>query len=185
MNKKPKHCRVCKAEFQPFNSLHKACSPKCALELAVSAREKKERKEWREAKVKLKSRSDWLRESQAVCNKFIRLRDQGKPCISCDKPDDGSHQRHASHYRPTGNCSPLRFHEMNIHASCMQCNSHKSGNLIPYRGALVSLYGAELVEWMEGQNQPFTWEIDDIKAVKEYYRLKIQALSTTQPNSQR
>ena len=70
----------------------------------------------------------------------------------------------------------MRFHEMNIHKSCSECNGPKSGNLLFFRASLVKMIGAEYVEWLESQNQPYTWEIDDIKDVKQYYKDKLKAL---------
>jgi len=116
-------CKVCKEPFKPFNSLAKVCSPRCALKLVRLNNEKALKKDTRERKKKLKTKSQWAKEAQQAINTYARLRDAGKPCVSCDKPDDGSHQRHASHYRSIGACSALRFNLKNIHASCQQCNT--------------------------------------------------------------
>ena len=50
-----KKCRICKAEFKPFNSLHVACSPGCALQVARKALN-------RDAKEKAKEQRKWVRE---------------------------------------------------------------------------------------------------------------------------
>lgn len=59
---------------------------------------------------------------------------------------------------------------MNVWKACSVCNSWKSGNLTSYRIKLVEKIGNEWVEWLEAQNMPYTWEIDDLKEVAEYYR---------------
>ena len=59
-----------------------------------------QRRKAKERKAKLKSRSEWLKEAQAVFNKFIRLRDKDQPCISCGRYHQG--QYHAGHYRSVG-----------------------------------------------------------------------------------
>lgn len=124
---KPKKCKSCGIEFIPKNSLQKVCSPKCALDLtrqnAQKAQERAEKKKQRERKAKLKSRSEWLKEAQAVFNKFIRLRDKNEPCISCGRYHQG--QYHAGHYRSVGACPELRFCELNVHKQCAPCNDHK------------------------------------------------------------
>ncbi|MBW2106613.1 MAG: recombination protein NinG [Deltaproteobacteria bacterium] len=171
-----KKCKNCKTVFQPVRPLQQACKPRCAIELIRKKQEKMYRKETRERKKKLKSKSDWLKEAQTVCNKYIRMRDKGKPCISCGKEDNGQHQRHASHFKSMGNCSPLRFHEMNIHASCMRCNSYLSGNLLKYKNSLIKKHGKEIVGWMEAQTQTYSWDIEDIKEVKKYYKQKITVM---------
>jgi hypothetical protein len=118
----------------------------------------------------LKSKSEWIKEAQQAFNEFIRWRDKGKPCISCDKMDDGTHQRHASHYRSVGACTSLRFNTFNVHASCMQCNSILSGNLIEYRIRLKFKLGDERVDWLESQNGIARYDIDYAKRVKRIFK---------------
>ena len=135
-----------------------------------ASRDKRERKANAEQKLRLKPKRQWMIEAQHAVNAFIRVRDNGKPCISCDKPDNGSHQRHASHYRSVGACSSLRFNTWNIHASCATCNSVLSGNLIEYRIRLVKKEGAERVEWLEGQNGIVRYDIEYLKRVKRIFK---------------
>jgi 5-methylcytosine-specific restriction endonuclease McrA len=134
------------------------------------ASDKQDRKIHRERKEALRPRSWFLAECQKAVNEFIRIRDKGLPCISCGKPDDGSHQRHASHYRSVGACSVLRFNTKNIYASCAQCNSIKSGNLIEYRIRLKAKYGEELVDWLECQNQTIKYQVETLERIKKIYR---------------
>jgi hypothetical protein len=170
-------CVICKIKFKPkYNSLQKTCDIPCAIvyaaELNVKTaekRRKKERQETRKAKERLKTRGDWAREAQAAVNSYIRARDKGKPCVSCDKPDNGQHQRHASHFRSVGACSILRFNTFNIHASCATCNSTLSGNLLEYRIRLSKRLSPERVEWLECQNGLVKYEIDYLKRLKKIF----------------
>jgi len=171
---KSKKCR-CGDTYYQYTTLQNRC-PKCLSKRAKEAREKKERKELREGRERLKSLSDHLKDAQIPCNKYIRIRDKDDGCISCDKPANWGGQWHASHYRPRGNCSSLRFHPMNIHKSCSECNNFKSGNLIEYRIELIKKIGLENVEWLESQNRPYSWEIDDAKEIKALYREKLKEL---------
>lgn len=171
MNPKPKNCRVCKTRFTPWNSMQFACSPKCATDYARQQKDKERRKDTRERKERLKTRSDWTREAQKAVNEYVRVRDAGKPCCSCDKLDDGSHQRHASHYRSTAACSALRFNTLNIWASCAQCNTMKSGNLIEYRIRLNQSHPG-LPDWLESQNQIVRYEVDYLKRLIKVFRKK-------------
>lgn len=160
---------ICGEYFQPWNTLQKACSPTCALELVRRDKAKKERKAIREAKKRLKTRSDWLKEAQAAFNKYIRLRDRHEPCISCGTTD-ANIQYAAGHYRTVGSCPELRFEELNCHKQCnMNCNSHKSGNIVEYRINLVRKIGADKVAWLEGPHEPKKYTIDEIKAIKAKY----------------
>jgi hypothetical protein len=131
----------------------------------------------------LKSRSEWMRDCQAIFNKYIRLRDAGLPCISCGHPDDGSRQRHASHYRSVGAHPELRFNELGCHGACSICNNYLSGNLVPYRAALIDKIGIDKVEWLESKHEPLKLTVDEIKALIAEYKAKVKAL-TGQSTSQ-
>jgi len=184
MNKyepKIKQCKVCGNDFHAMTSTQAVDSMTCAITLARELNEKREKKEKRRinkaAREKIKTRTEHLREAQTVFNRYIRLRDAGKPCISCDKPDDGTHQRHASHYRSVSAASQLRFDEANVSASCMQCNSHRSGNVVEYRIRLANKIGQDEVERLESSNEVVKWDIDEIVVLKQRYREKIKELT--------
>jgi len=180
---KKKKCKICKTEFIPFNSLTKVCSSQCAYEFVQKENlrktrkdEKAQRKQHREAKNSLKSRSDWLREAQTVFNAYIRARDRGQPCISCktEKPDI---QFCAGHYLTRGGHPELRFSELNTNLQCNQyCNMRLSGNIRLYRINLIEKIGLKNVEWLEGRHEPQKWTIEEIKEIKLYYRDKLKAL---------
>lgn len=147
----------------------------CIVEYAQNKRDsikkKKLAKDTREKKQRIKTRSEWIKEAQQAVNAYVRIRDKGKPCCSCDKPDDGSHQRHASHYRSTKACSSLRFNTLNIWASCAQCNTMESGNLIEYRIRLNRKYPG-LPDWLESQNDVARYDIDYLKRLISVFRRK-------------
>ena len=164
---KPKKCRACKSKFQPMNSMQVACSPKCALEIARAARDKRERKEIKEAKLRVKTKAEWLREAQAAFNSFVRIRDHKLPCISCGRFHQG--QWHAGHYRTTKAAPQLRFNLFNVHRQCMPCNSHLSGNITEYRINLIKKIGAEKVDWIEQNNESKPYSIEYAKRVKKIF----------------
>lgn len=177
-----KKCRICKAKFEPFNSLQVVCSGKCALDHAqkdlqkVAEAKAKEQRKWvRQQKARLKSRGDYLKEAQQAFNRFIRLRDRLQPCISCGKyPDDANlitgSRIDAGHYRSVGACPELRFEELNCFAQCVKCNQHLSGNAVEYRIRLIQRIGQEVVEWLEGKHEPKRYSIDELKAITKHYR---------------
>ena len=90
--------------------MQSVCSPECALSLAKSARAKaekvrqvKERKADAAKRERMKTKGQWVNEAQAAFNAYIRLRDQGKPCICCGRPTAGDpNSVDAGHYRSTG-----------------------------------------------------------------------------------
>ena len=149
------------------------CQWKCAIEFAKNQKIKTVKKEVKEAKLKLKSRSDWLKETQVVFNKYIRLRDQNDGCISCGSTSASSY--HAGHYRSIGSAGHLRFNEHNCHRQCAACNTHLSGNLIQYRLGLIRKIGIQFVETLESDNATVKWSIDEIKILKAQFSAKIKA----------
>ena len=170
---KQKKCKICKAYFTPLKPLQLVCQWKCAIEFAKNQKIKTVKKEVKEAKLKLKSRSDWLKETQVVFNKYIRLRDQNDGCISCGSTSASSY--HAGHYRSIGSAGHLRFNEHNCHKQCAACNTHLSGNLIRYRLGLIRKIGMELVEALESDNETVKWSIEEIKLLKVQFSAKIKA----------
>lgn len=180
---RPKKCKnpACGASFPPRRLGQVVCSPACGLAIAPANRDKarkaiaqRERREIQVRKEKLKSRSDHLKETQAVVNQYIRLRDADLPCVSCGRFHDG--QWHAGHFRSAGGHPELRFEPLNIWRQCAPCNTHKSGDLVNYRAELVRRIGPEKVEWLEGPHEAKRYTIDDLKAIKAEYRAKIKQL---------
>lgn len=171
---KPKKCKVCHAVFQPVRALQSVCGMACAVALSAEARKKADRKEIRIAKEKAKTRGQWLKEAQAAFNRFIRLRDNALPCISCGRHHQG--QYHAGHYRPTSTSPAIRFHELNVHKQCAPCNDHLHGNLTKYRPALILKIGLESVEWLEQDHPPAHYSILDLQQIKAVYSAKAREL---------
>ena len=175
---KPKTCKVCKAEYTPQRMGQKVCGPFCAAALAKSERVKAQRRETirqtREAKERLKSRSDWMREAQQAFNAYVRIRDAHLPCVSCGRHHEG--QYHAGHYLSVGARPELRFEELNIWKQCAPCNNHLSGNVVLYRKELINRIGIENVEWLEGPHDPKKYSVDELKAIKQTYKAKAKEL---------
>ncbi len=140
------------------------------LAKAKEQRERIKRKDIQRRKLKLRTKGDAAKTAQAAFNKWIRLRDAGLPCVSCGRPDDGTHQRHASHYRSRGAHPELAFHPNNVHASCAQCNAILSGNIVEYRIGLVKKIGQDRVDWLEGPHDPAKLTIEDLDEITENYR---------------
>ncbi len=178
---KPKKCRWCKELFQPANSMQVVCDYKCGIKLAESKRIAKESQVLRvahnEAKKRIKDndRPYWIKRAQIAFNGWIRARDTGLPCISCDCPD-GKGKRNAGHYRPAGVNAALRFEPDNCHGQCERCNTSLSGNLIPYRKALLLKIGLDRLDSLESNNDIKRWTIDELKAIEIEYKAKLKRL---------
>jgi len=176
-----KRCRKCGAPFEPQRPLQVVCSVACSHQWAqtLAARRaeiKARRREKREALARLETPAEAARKAQAVFNRWIKLRDAGLPCVSCGHPDDGTRQRHASHYRPAGSNPALRFEPDAVWASCSICNNYKSGNLIPYRIELISRIGLARVEWLESHHDLPHRTVDDFRQIRAHYSKLVRDL---------
>lgn len=161
------------------------CSATCALEYAQKNRKKKEELAEKAEKRERKKRLDelkpvkfYLDKAQVWFNKFIRMRDAGLACISCGKPDNGQHQRHASHFRSRGACSSLRFDENNVHASCSVCNNHLSGNIAGYTDGLIDKIGHEEYKRIVNSPKSKKWTKEEAKEIEEKYKKKCKELAS-------
>ena len=158
------------------------CNIDCASKYGREKGLKQTQKEYNKQTQKLKKAAkdndiSWhLKEAQYWFNRFIRLRDAGKPCISCDKPDSGSHQRHASHYRSVGACSSMRFDESNVHASCSVCNNHLSGNIGEYTPRLIIKIGKEEYERIKTAPKLKKITVDELREIINLYKSKCKLL---------
>jgi len=171
---KPKKCLHCKTIIKEPKPFQKACSPTCAIELVREKQRKEQKKKDRKRKEELKTKPELLKEAQYEFNKYIRLRDKGKPCISCGRMHDG--QLHAGHYLSVGSTPELRFEESNCFSQCAPCNNHLSGNQINYRKRLIEKIGLDKVEWLEGPHEMPNWTHEDIREIKMKYRKKCKEL---------
>lgn len=173
---KSKKCRICKTEYTPFLSTQKVCGTQCAYLLVKKDKEKKARKDLKEGRERLKTKSDHLNECQKAFNAYIRERDKNEPCISCgtEKPDI---QYCAGHYLTRGGHPELRFSELNVHKQCNKnCNLQLSGNISGYRPRLLEKIGQSKLDWVEGPQQAQNWTVEDIKEMKKYFKERLKEI---------
>lgn len=182
---RPKQCKntACATKFIPQRLGQKVCSPACGLATkdmnagrAHKALADIGRQEIKVRKEKLKSRSDYAKEAQAVINRYVRLRDAHLGCVSCDKPASWGGQWHCSHFRSVGAAPHIRFNLWNMNKSCSQCNSHLSGNLAGYRPALIEKIGQARVDWLESNQTVARHDIPYLKRLKAVFAKKLRRL---------
>jgi hypothetical protein len=127
-----KKCKVCKTPFTPrFSTLQPICEEfKCIMEWKRILEEKAWQKRKKEAKEKLKSLSEYEAEAKKSFQKWVRLRDEGLPCISCGTMEtmrwDGGHLFKAEIF------SGVIFDERNVSRQCIKCNTVLNGNEAEY-----------------------------------------------------
>ncbi|MDF3736653.1 recombination protein NinG [Enterobacter hormaechei] len=195
-------CKVCGEYFVPkFHDIRiRWCCPEHSAILAKEEREKekvkaaaKRIKEQKEAekvgrqrrkakRESLKSKSQWDKEAQSAFNRYIRIRDEGKPCVSCGNPLIGKSNYltgsaiDASHYRSRGAASHLKFNVFNVHSACTRCNRQLSGNAVEYRIRLIERIGLERVERLEADYSPRRFDVTYLKRVKAIFSRRANAL---------
>jgi hypothetical protein len=166
-------CKVCAKPFIRFRTTQSVCGPRCAAS-SVKADKRKDREDTRARRLALKSRSEWLDEVQKAVNAYVRERDKGLPCISCETPWEPTFQ--AGHFRSRGACPELRFDLDNIHGQCVRCNMHLSGNLLGYRAGLFERKGPAVIERLEGPQHIAKLPIDELRTLKAAFRLLTKQL---------
>jgi hypothetical protein len=170
----------CKKRFEPqYSTLQKACSVGCAAALAGIERHKEDKRSWtkekKERQERLMTASDWRRLLQITFNTFIRVRDQGKPCISCARPLVGKFD--AGHFYSVGSYPNLRYHEDNVWGQCVHCNRDKHGNPIEYGIKLPLRIGQERFEALQSmRNTKLQLTVPEIQELITVYKKKIKDL---------
>lgn len=117
-----------------MNSLQKYCSPKCTVDHKTG-------------RVDMDNLLTYdLRElkqiARGVFQQWVKKRDDGKPCVSCDKVFSKGDVIHASHFYPANQYPGLLFVPENCHASCDFCNTALGGNTDEYRKRLEKRIGS-------------------------------------------
>lgn len=189
----------CGKKFKPEFPFQKGCCRDCMVVIGMAAVHKKREKEAAQVKKQkieqerekrralkarkeaLKPRSNHVKQAQQWFNRFIRMRDAGCHCISCDKPFQFSFYIRgqlfdAGHYRSVGSCPELRFEELNVHLQCVHCNRDLSGNVVEYRKRLLIKIGEKNLEWLEGPHEAKHYTIDDLKEITARYKAKCKQL---------
>ena len=109
-----------------------------------------------------------IKKAEKVFNAWIRQRDEGKNCITCNKPGD-----QAGHYWPV-RYSGVRFNEMNVHIQESGCNKWKHGNQLIYRIKLVEMYGEDKVKELDElaiRTQFKKWDREELENIIKKYSL--------------
>jgi hypothetical protein len=173
---KAKVCKQCGEKFKPMNSLQNVCSPKCAIAFNSKKEIDKRVKVFRK---ETQSLSDLRAIARAAFQTWIRMRDQFKPCISCDKREakwDGGHYMKAETY--TG----LIFNEDNCHKQCSYCNCQLDGNLIEYRKNLIKRIGQVRVDELEARadlSRIYKFSKQELIEIAQEYKMKIKQINET------
>jgi len=175
-----RRCKICRTAFLPRSITHKACGPDCAATIAVTERERAERKAHKAAIFKAQPLPKFLKAAEKSLNAYVRQRDRYHGCISCEKPAHWDGLWTASHYKSVGSNSALRYNLFNINKGCSECNLFLSGNIGEYRRRLVLKLGAERVEWLDRQNITRRYDRDYLIRMAKIFNKKTRRLKVRQ-----
>lgn len=165
-------CKHCRSKFEPVRFNQKYCLESDCVRVWVEVeKEKQWKKKKKQLKDELQTLPELLKLAQITFNKYIRLRDKDKPCISCEKPLGAKYD--ASHYYSAGGHSNVRFNEDNVHASCVYCNQYLHGNLLNYQTGLVKRIGERMFELNEKAHITKKWTKDELNDIIKRYKQKI------------
>ena len=129
---------------------------------------------------KSKSLPQLKAQCQEFCNEYIRLRDQGKPCISCSKAEK---TLQAGHYYSVQGYDGLRYDEDNVNGECAGCNCFDESHLIGYGDNLPERIGKERFEALkiraaEYKRNGYKFSRSEILEKIEYFKNKIKELKS-------
>ena len=172
---------LCKSKCYP-NWLLNTDAGKIKMEKARLKASKPRRDfEKMEKDIKLsKSLPQALIATQKVFNKFIRLRDKYKPCISENTSWKSDHD--AGHCFSVKQYSELRFNEDNCHGQSIGGNRFKEGNVEDYLTNLPNRIGEdkfkELLERARVSKQrEYHWSLEELSKIRIKFKQKIKDLS--------
>ena len=177
-----KSCKWCKCKFLPQKPLQINCSPRCAIAWANAEIVKKKNRDLKARKLALKPKREWLKQAQREFNRFIRLRDYDKPCVSCGRVHvemTSGGNWDAGHYLTVGAYPEHRFNEDNCHKQCKKCNggggrfARKDRTVTEkFKAEIIKRIGLERVQSLSVKTPAKKYSIDDLRALQTKYRIK-------------
>jgi hypothetical protein len=127
--------------------------------------------------MKKKTLGKLKKDLQKVFNEYIRLRDNGKPCISCGEYNT----LQAGHYFAVSGYDGLRFDEDNVHGECARCNCWDESHLIKYGINLKNKIGEQ--DYQDLMDRASAYKMNgyrfsrmEIEEKIEYYKQKVKEL---------
>ena len=118
-----------------------------------------------------------LKLTQTVFNKWIRLRDRGKPCASSNIPWKSDFD--AGHLFSVNKYNSLRFNEDNVHGQSIGDNRFKEGNFDDYIINIEKRIGKKRLDDLmnlakESKKTDHKWTVHELKEIRAKYNLKIK-----------
>lgn len=203
---KPIKCKApdCQQTFLPQRQGQRVCSWECGLALtrrqnekAADKRRRQEARELKERKLALKTpqqvRSAEIQKAEAAVRRYVRIRDEQDPCISCGasilEVESGPRLTggywDAGHYHSKGSVPALRFNTWNIHKQCKICNggenrhrnSYKNSSVRKgYTAGLRQKVGQARLDWLDGPHPPLQPDVEYLQRVNRIFSKRARHL---------
>lgn len=192
-----KKCRICKAKFEPFNSLQAVCGISCAQQKAQKDLRKAAERKAKQARAERAefNRRDlsWQhKQCQRVFNRMRVLeemqwfseRGMEPECISCGK----THMDWCcGHFKTRAAQSGLRYDRSNTFLQCNKyCNESLSANIEGtkttrgYKRGLADRFGEDeaqrIIDYCESNTAPVKWDWQEMEAWRKEWNQAIREL---------
>lgn len=203
-SERKKRCPSCRVLFSPLRPSQAVCGEiECAIAHGKSEQGQAStrkalaevgRKEIKERKEALKSRSDHLKDAEKSVRDYRRTYELsiGSGCISCGESQESILSAQgwktggafdAGHFLGKGARPELRLIPENIWLQCKGCNAGSSkyarkGLTVSqgFRVGLIERIGLEAVEALEADHDPRKHTVEELKAITAEYRAKTREL---------
>jgi hypothetical protein len=175
----------------PNTSFETWCCIDCALVIARTKQERKEKKQralmkqkekldraiMRVKKEKLKTISELLKRARETAFQvWVKKRDfkwfeengLDPACIMCGNKNPKSW--HACHFQSVGSKPELQFHPANCNLGCGQCNFFANQSDTEYENNMVVKYGKEMVEYLKNYNATCRWDREEIEDIRQHFK---------------
>lgn len=114
---------------------------------------------------------------QKVFNEFIRLRDAGKPCISCGNITT----LQAGHFYSVKTYDGLRFNPDNVHGECVRDNLFDDMHLLQYQINLTDRIGEKRYKDLVNASKAYKangykWSRSELEELISFYKAKVKEM---------
>lgn len=169
-------CKHCKKKFDAIHFNQKYCTDEECIKVWIEkAKEVQWKKRKRRIKEELRTTSDYFKEAQKWVNKFVRLRDKNKNCVSCDAPLTGKYD--AGHFFSAGGHKSVALDVRNVHGQCVYCNQWEHGALYKYQKELIRRIGMDAFKEIEAKSQEEKrWDKDELKEIIHNFKNKCREI---------
>lgn len=164
-------CSSCLKDFYLNDERGRIIVEKATIK--VQAKRIKQQKDLEKAFQSRKTRTALQRAhnyTKTLVHEAVRLRDEGKNCISCGALWNSDFQ--AGHFKPAGSYETLKYDFHNINGQCWKCNLRLEGNVQKYADNLPNRIGKEAFSELMHKAQidkrfEKFWNIEKLKNVQK------------------